>query len=125
MSERSDVFVNFGVELWVVELSKAFILVPIHVYDNRSRAFVCGLKNDIFSSDETFQSSFFRLVKLSHSLVDLALSNYSSMVWEDASNEASRPGCGVQVDLTQKGLGVPKTAHHERIIVIIMPPKSS
>ena len=46
-----------------------------------------------------------RLVKLSRILFGLALSNCSSpMVLENASNETSRPGWGVQVDLTRKGL---------------------
>ena len=51
-----------------------------------------------------FKARLSRLVKLSRILVDLALSNCSSMVLENASNEASRPGWGVQVDLTRKGL---------------------
>ena len=42
-----------------------------------------------------FKARLSRLVKLSRILVGLALSNCSSMVLENASNEASRPGWGV------------------------------
>ena len=45
-----------------------------------------------------------RLVKLSRTLICLALSNCCSMVLQKASKEASRPGWRVKVDFTRKGL---------------------
>ena len=51
-----------------------------------------------------FRARLSRLVKLSRTLVGLALSNCCSMVLQKASKEASRPGWGVQVDFTRKGL---------------------
>ena len=51
-----------------------------------------------------FRARLSRLVKLSRTLVGLALSNCCSMVLRIASKESSRPGWGVQVDFTRKGL---------------------
>ena len=51
-----------------------------------------------------FRARLSRLVKLSRTLVGLGLSNCCSMVLQKASKEASRPGWGVQVDFTRKGL---------------------
>ena len=49
-----------------------------------------------------FRACLSCLVKLSRTLVGLALSNCCSMVLQKASKEASRPVWGVQVDLRVK-----------------------
>ena len=53
-----------------------------------------------------FRARLSRLVKLSRTLVGFALRSCCSMVLQKASKEASRPGWGVHVDLTRKGLGL-------------------